>query len=131
MIISTNEIRQKINSDFGSTYRNANPFVASGELWDFCIAVISDPILVQCIVFANDLGVPPVKSLLHLYKLKYSPADSFEFTAQESQFLGSLMAFVFKFVLGYKSQKERISVNLYGIGTATRFYDGPAKLKIV
>jgi len=130
MTVTTATIINEINSNFASTYRNAAPFVNSGALWDFCMEVLSDPILTQCIVFANDLEVPPVKSLIHLYKLKFSPADDFKFTQQQSQWLGALMAFIFKFVFGYKSQKERVRVNIYGIGGATRFYNGPENLKI-
>lgn len=125
MKIKTSTIINTINSDFASAYRNAGPFVHSGQLWDFCIDVLSDPILINCIVFANDLEIPPVKSLLHLYRLKFSPIDSFKFTQQESQWLGSLMGFLFKNIFLYKSQKERCQVKMLGIGTATRYLDGP------
>lgn len=130
MLIITSAIKTKIYTDFASTYRNAAPFVSSGSLWDFCMDVVTDPILLQCIIFANDLEIPPVKSLLHLYKLKFSPADTFVFSQSESQCMGSLMGFIFKFILGYSSQKERNQVNVYGVKTATRFLEGPTNLKI-
>ena len=77
------------------------------------------------IAFANDLGIPPVKSLLVIYRRKMNPAEDFKFTAQKSQSMGALMGFVFKFVLDYQYQKERCVVNDLGIKTATRFMMGP------
>lgn len=74
-------------------------------------------------MFANDLGIPPVRSLILIYKRRVAPAA--DLTAAESQYIGSLMGYVFKFVLGYKSQKERCKVNELGVRTATRFLDGP------
>ncbi len=125
--IKTNDIILSINENFTSTYKNATNFVNSGELWDFCIQTIQDPIKMSCIVFANDHEVPPVKSLLTYYKRIKNPSDDFQFTPQESQYMGALMGYVFKFVLGYdqKNQKERCKVNSVGVKTATRFLNGP------
>lgn len=131
MSISTNQILSSIYTDFANTYKNAAPFVNSGALWDFCITTLSNPISVSCIIFANDLEVPPVKSLLQLYKKNVQPVDTFQFTAQESQWLGSLMGYVFKYVLGYQDQKERIQVKQYGVKTATRFYNPKSVIDIV
>lgn len=123
--MKTSTIIEAIEKDFISTYKNATPFVNSGELWDFCIDTIKNPITMSCIAFANDLGIPPVKSLLTIYQREKCPQSNFSFTAQESQFLGALMGFVFKFVLDYQYQKERCAVNLLGVKTATRFLLGP------
>lgn len=131
MTISTKQIINSINTDFATTYRNAAPFVNSGALWNFCITTISNPTYMSCIIFANDLEIPPVKSLLKLYKKSFNPSDSFCFTAQESQWLGSLMGYVFKYVLNYQKQKERIQVNQYGVKTATRFYDPISDIDII
>ncbi len=122
--MKTTDISTAIYENFASTYKNAAPFVDSGPLWDFAIKTIEDPITMSCIVFANDLGVPPVKSLLIIYERKMKPEDDFNLKNQESQWLGSLMGFVFKYVLDYKKQKERCTVNLLGVKTATRFLDG-------
>ena len=122
--MKTSEIITAINDSFAKTYRNAAPFVNSGALWDFCIDTISNPITMSNIAFANDLGIPPVKSLLVIYRRKMNPADTFKFTPQESQFMGALMGFVFKFVLDYQYQKERCGVNDLGVKTATRFLMG-------
>lgn len=131
MNISTQQIISSIYSDFASTYKNAAPFVNSGALWDFCISTLSNPTSVSCIIFANDLEVPPVKSLLQFYKKTFNPADTFKFTAQESQWMGSLMGYVFKFILTYQDQKERIQVKQYGVRTATRFYNPTNSIDIV
>ncbi len=123
--MTTQSIINAIYKDFAKTYRGAATFVDSGALWDFCMDTIKDPVLLSNIVFANDLGVPPVKSLLLIYKRQKNPADGFEFNANESRAIGSVMGFVFKFAIGYKDQKERCKVERYGVRTATRFLDGP------
>lgn len=123
--MKTQQIIDAINKDFASTYKNATPFVQSGALWDFCIDTIKNPSNMRNIVFANDLGVPPVKSLIAIYKRKHNPQNTFKLSAQESQFIGALMGFVFKYVFGYQHQKERCTVNELGVKTATRFFDGP------
>lgn len=123
--MKTTDIINAIDKEFSATYKNATPFVQSGFLWDFCIETIKNPISMSNIVFANDLGIPPVKSLITIYKRNYHPQDTFKLSAQESQFIGALMGFVFKYVLGYQNQKERCTVNELGIKTATRFFDGP------
>ena len=79
----------------------------------------------SCIAFANDLGVPPVKSVLTIYQRTQNPQQDFTVTAQESKSIGALMGFVFKFVLDYQYQKERCTVNILGVKTATRFLLGP------
>ena len=123
--MKTSEIINAVNNRFAETYKNATPFVNSGALWDFCMETIRNPITMSNIAFANDLGIPPVKSLLVIYRRKMKPAEDFRFTAQESQSMGALMGFVFKFVLDYQYQKERCVVNDLGIKTATRFLMGP------
>lgn len=122
--MKTSDIITKIYSDFTKTYRGATPFVDSGDLWDFCIETISNPITMNNIIFANKLGVAPVKSLLTIYELKKKPVESFEFTSTEAQFMGALMGFVFRFVLGYKKKKERYTVKKYGVATAALFLEG-------
>ena len=122
--MKTSEIINAINDRFAETYKNATPFVNSGALWDFCMDTIRNPITMSNIAFANDLGIPPVKSLLVIYRRKVKPSDDFKFSPQESQSMGALMGFVFKYVLDYQYQKERCAVNDLGVKTATRFMDG-------
>lgn len=125
-IVKTAEIIEKIYAGFGKVaYQSATPFIESGDLWNFCMSTIKDPVKMSCIAFANDLGVPPVKSLMTFFDRDVQGSESFLVTAQQSQWIGALMGFVFKFVLDYKSQKERCVVKMHGIGTATRFIEGP------
>ncbi len=123
--MKTSKIIEDIEGGFTDKYKNASTFVNSGELWDFCVDTIKNPQLLSNIVFANDMGVPPVKSLITIYERKKQPEEGFEFTAVQSQQMGSLMGFVFKFVLNYPKQKERCTVNLLGVRTAARFLEGP------
>ena len=120
--MKTSHIIDKIYLEFAGIYRNASKFVGSGYLWDFCIDTISNPMLLSNIVFANDMGIPPVKSLITIYERKNNPTTNF--SAVESQYMGALMGFVFKYVLGYGAQKERCVVNQLGVKTATRFTNG-------
>ncbi|MFA5625666.1 MAG: hypothetical protein WC966_11530 [Bradymonadales bacterium] len=124
--IKTTTIIKRIDANFVSVYKNATPFYDSGELWEFCIRTIANPVSISCIAFANDLGIPPVASLLLFYQREFAPSVSFKFSAQQSQFMGALMGFVFKFVLNYEGQKERCTVSRLGVKTATRFINGPA-----
>ena len=71
--MNVNHIKSKIMNDFAATYKNASPFVDSGELWDFCMDTITNPILLSNVIFANDLGIPPVKSLLLIWERKKTP----------------------------------------------------------
>ena len=123
--MNTQHIVDEIYKDFTKKYRGAANFVDSGAIWDFCIETIKDPVLMSNIAFANDLEIPPVKSLLLIYERKVNPGAGFEFTIDESRSIGALMGFVFKFVLGYQKQKERCNVSKYGIKTASRFFEGP------
>lgn len=119
----TLDIINEIQNNFADTYKNASKFVDSGELWDFCMETIKNPVTISNIVFANDMGVPPVKSLITIYERQVHPSN--DFTAVQSQYMGALMGFVFKFVLGYTDQKERCVVNRLGVKTATKFLAGP------
>lgn len=123
--MNTQSIVNEIYQSFSKTYHGAANFVDSGAIWDFCIETIKDPVLMSNIAFANDLEIPPVKSLLLIYERKVKPVAGFTFNANESRSIGALMGFVFKFVLGYKDQRERCKVEKYGIKTATRFLNGP------
>lgn len=122
--MKTTKIIEDIYSEFATTYRVASNFVDSGELWNFCIETIKDPVNMTFIISENNKGVPPVKSLLTFYSESKNPTNDFTFTAQESQNMGALMGYVFKFVFGYQDQKEGCKVEFLGVKTATKFLDG-------
>lgn len=123
--MQTSYIIQSIYQDFAKKYRPVATFVNSGELWDFCIAALSDPVNMGNIAFANDMGVPPMASLLMLYQRQQNPPAGFQFPEKERQHMGALLAFVFKYVLGYQKQSERCTVQRLGVKKATRYLDGP------
>jgi hypothetical protein len=116
---------------YTSKYKNAAPFIDSNEskemkdLWDFCLSVVLDEKKMSCIAFANEFGIPPVKSLLFFYEKDMKPKPDFEFNEQQSQWLGTLMGYVFKFYFGFSGQKERCKVQKFGVRTATKFIDPP------
>lgn len=117
----TGKIIDKINADFVKEYPMAAGFVNSGKIWDFCIETIQSPSRMTAIVFANDLGIPPVKSLLvMLGRTEENVQNITDDDIKKS--IGSLMAFVFKFTLGYNGQVSRTPINTLGVKTATRYY---------
>lgn len=121
--MKTIDIVNEINLHFSEVYKSASKFVESGLLWSFCIDTVSNPEYLSNIVFANDLGIPPVKSLITIYERRYHP--TIDFTATQSQYMGALMGFIFKNVLNYQNQKVRCTVNHLGVKSAARFYNGP------
>ena len=123
--MQTSYIINCINQNFAKVYKNATPFVNSGTLWQFCIDTIKDPVSLSCIVFANDMGVPPMASLMLFYQRQQNPPSNFQFAEKERQRMGALMGFVFKHVLGYQKQNDRCKVNCLGVQNAARFLDGP------
>jgi len=122
--MKTSDILALIQSDFVRHYRGAAKFVDSGPLWDFCLQTIADPLCMEKIVFANDLGIPPVKSMLLLYERTMHPAPDFQFSKTEGNWIGSVMGLVFRFGLGYQDA-DRCTVNQRGIRSAALFTNGP------
>lgn len=121
--IKASEILEKVEKGFAvEAYQGAAPIKESGELWDFCKEVISNPTHMNCIIFANEFNIPPVKSLMKIYEIEKELDKSFEIEQLQSQQLGALMGYIFKFILGYKKQK-RCMANIHGIKTASRFYE--------
>lgn len=119
------------NTGFAKIYRNAGPFVGSGVLWNYCMATVTDEKKMICIAFANEFGIPPVKSFLFFYEKDCTPAPGFQFDAKTSQRLGAFWGFVFKSCFGYQGQKERVQVNRFGIVTATKYLNPPAGFSIL
>lgn len=122
--MKTAYIVDEIYREFTKRYRRATPFVNSGDLWDFCIQIISNPETMNQIILNNDHDIAPVKSLIDIYETQKKPDTSFVFTHQEAVCMGCLMGFVFRFVLGYQKKKKRCKVNQYGIKTAALFDGG-------
>jgi hypothetical protein len=122
--IKASELLKKVEEGFAvEAYQGASPLKESGELWNFCKEVISNPTHMNCIIFANEFNIPPVKSLMKIYEIEKNIDISFEVEQLQSQQLGALMGYIFKNILGYKKQKRGMA-NIHGIKTASRFYEG-------
>lgn len=117
---SITEIERRITEDFTSIYKNASNFPGT-LLYSECMKIIKNPSDLRCIIFANDLGIPPVKSLLFILGKRKIITENV--TGIESQSMGSLMGFLFKKVFQYQKQKDRLSVKMFGVKTAALFYD--------
>ncbi|MCI5586870.1 MAG: hypothetical protein MR384_03160 [Lachnospiraceae bacterium] len=115
---SISYIKTQITDNFTSIYRNASNF-PSTPLYNECMKIICDVSDLRCIIFANDLGIPPVKSMLTI--LGNRGILKSDIAGIESQSLGSLMGFLFKQVFKYQNQKDRLTVKMYGVRTATLF----------
>ena len=127
MKITPAMIIDKINTEFGSTYRPFSNFVNSGDLWNECINAVNDVKLMNHIIFCNDtLKIPPVKVFL-------MANDSIvgDLTDTEKQFIGAFWGFVFKFVFHYRSQKDSVPINTKGIKKAAWFYDKEAPVEVI
>lgn len=117
---SINTIEKRITDEFTSIYKNASNFPGT-PLYNECIKIINNVSDLRCIIFANDLGIPPVKSLLFLLDKRGIITENV--TGIESQSMGSLMGFLFKKVFQYQNQKDRLSVKMFGVKTAALFFN--------
>ncbi len=118
--MKTSNIISTIYADFTKHYLGRGSFVNSGHLWDFCMEIIKNPLSLSLIVYKNNQDVPPVKTLLEFYAATHNPAPSFTLSEQECKDIGSLMGFVFQFVLGYQKDKME-PVNMLGCKEASVF----------
>lgn len=114
----TSDIIATIHSDFTKHYLGRGSFVNSGHLWDFCMEIIKNPLTLSLLVYKNNQGIPPVKTLIELYEATHP--TSFTLSDRECRDIGSLMGFVFQFVLGY--QKDKLEpVDMLGCKEASVF----------
>ncbi len=59
--MTTRSLKDQIynsKTGFAKIYKNAAPFVDSGELWDFCIATATDEKRMLCIALQMSWGFP-------------------------------------------------------------------------
>lgn len=85
----------------------------------------------QRIVTENDNGIPPVQTLLKLFKQNELYTGEEIESLFDHQCLGELMAFVFKKCLHYTGQNSNIPIkNDFGIHFATLYCDSE-KIEIV
>lgn len=129
MQISSSAIISKINSDFAKNYKPFTSFPNSGVIWSECIGVVQDPKLMNFIIQCNDvMEIPPVKVFL---KVLLKKNFNHELTIYEKKAIGAFWGFVFKFVFGYKAQKDNVPVNVKDVKKAAYFYSVDESIEVV
>ena len=108
------KITKKLKTKFRSPDRPASHFI-NKKLWSDCQGMFNDRICTEKIIFANSLGVPPVKAIIRILIDDYNYPSDTVFTAQEARNLGSLINYVFKDLLGFNSVHPRRTVKLCGV----------------
>jgi len=127
MVISPSSIISRINADFAGIYKPFSNFPGSGLLWVECLNTINDVKLMNHIIFCNDvMRIPPVKVFL----MSNNNLNQ-EFSDFEKKAMGAFWGFVFKFVFGYKLQKENVPINTKGVKKATYFYNVDKSIEVV
>lgn len=127
MKISTASIISKINLDFTSVYRPQSNFPQSGLLWNECINTIKDVKIMNHIIFCNDvMKIPPVRTFLMSNNVVIPP-----FSNEEKKAIGAFWGFVFKFVFGYKQQKDNVPINTKDVKKAAYFYEVADLIEVV
>lgn len=119
--ITSNSIPFIIKDNFTGIYKNASGFI-NIPLFNQCMKIISDASRLKELVSENDNKIPPVQTILRLLE-EYADEPK-ELSNYDSICIGELIAFVFKQVLGYKSQKEHVPIkDNFGVKTAAFYYD--------
>lgn len=124
--ISVSAIKNKIGSNgegLALVYRATKEFKKNqNDVWDVCMDCVEH--FLDKIIFANDvLEIPPVKTFLELYKIKYpnKEEEDFKFKRVEAQQIGAFWGFVFQNCLQYERHKNSVRINTLGVVTASRF----------
>ena len=126
MKLRSSEIKDQIYNRFSKTYKAFGNFVDSGELWDACIAAVSDDTLLGHIIFCNDIHqIPPVHTFLRVRR-----DIRRDLSELEKRSIGAFWGFVFKFVFGYHNQKS-VTARVNTVRTATYFFDIPEDIEII
>ena len=127
MEICTVKIISEIYGNFARIYKAFGDFVDSGEIWDMCMSAIKDTVLMNNIIFCNDIHqIPPVNTFL-----KAREANKMrDLTELEKRSIGAFWGFVFKFVFGYRNQKS-VAARVNTVKTATYFFDSAERIEVI
>lgn len=126
MKLKPSYIKREIYDRFSKTYKAFGDFVDSGELWDACIAAVSDGTLLGHIIFCNDIHqIPPVHTFLRVRRDMRR-----DLSELEKRSIGAFWGFVFKFVFCYRNQKS-VTARVNTVRTATYFFDMPEDIEII
>lgn len=113
-------IAKKLKAKFHTPDRPASRFI-NKQLWEDCLSAFSDRSQAEKIVFANDLGVPPVKALIRILIDNFNYPPDMVFSAEEARNLGALVNFVFRDILKYDTVHTRRTVKLCGVKESCTF----------
>lgn len=137
MIVTVDEIVQRVNQEFAQKYPHFKEFQTDGayfSYWRLCVQALQDRDLLGHIIFCNDLfGIPPMKTFLCNFE-----AELKEITGRPDAMLadyvkksiGAVWGYVFKTVFEYAGQKS-VSVSLnkvFMLKTATCYTQPTKKL---
>lgn len=113
-------IREKFNqTEFNSIYKGTLPFCDTKYFSKF-LGLLEDEQALAHIKFANDiLGVPPVESMIKLYRDFFSE----KMQAQEKQGLGACFGYLYRFIYqNYEPKQVWVGDTKFtGIKTASVF----------
>jgi hypothetical protein len=114
------KIRKKFNqAEFNRIYKGTLPFCET-KYFDKFLELLEDEKALEHIKFANDiLEIPPVKSMINLYRDFFSE----EMTSQEKQGLGACFGYLYRFIYeGYVAEQVWVGDKEFtGIKTASVF----------
>lgn len=117
---SASDIVETIEERFALEYPQAQSFVGT-KLYRDCLEIIGNKDHLCRIVKENNAeDVPPVKTLINI--MDENNLDPGALHGPESQYMGELMAFVFKKIFGYEEQTRKATVEIHGISSATYYY---------
>lgn len=109
-------IAKEIKNNFStSCYRSFSQIIGT-KLWYDIIKITSNDILMECIIYANDvLAVPPVKTFLYMADLEHEV-----FQDRIKQCMGAVFGFLFCELLGY-SDKQQVYCGVANVKKAAKF----------
>ena len=127
MQITSDKIKEALYKDFSRIYKAFGDFIDSGEIWDLCIEAIEDTVLMNNIIFCNNIHhIPPVNTVLKARQAaKMRPLAELE-----KRSIGAFWGFVFKYVFGYRNQKS-VAARVNTVKTATYFFDAPEEIEVI
>ena len=112
--VNVNKIAKKLKNEFYSPRRPASHFT-NKQLWNDCLSIFSVWSQTEKIIFANDLGIPPVKAVIKILIDDYKYPPDTKFGAEDARNLGALMNFIFMHIFRYEEPHGRRTVKMCGI----------------
>ena len=115
---NTNIRKQFDQAEFNRIYKGTLPFCET-KYFDKFLDLLSDEQTLINIKFANDtLKIPPVKSMINLYREFFSE----KMTAQEKQGLGACFGYLYRYIYkDYVPEQTWVGDKPTGIKTASVF----------